>query len=233
MKLVGYLINTAEGLAGEPGLFYDYILANNGLFIRARSPLLAATVCIAETEVRGLSPLTESVELPKGKIPQSLFDLALKTLAYTPHIEQYMGIIWGEEHCKYNDECLSPAEWENQNGVIVCDFHKSLLDAFNWETRATRVWKAPNCYRIKYPPQQRDATSVKYATLPNTVVDIHSHGSMGAFFSNTDNQDEQGLRLYMVVGKLDTLFPEVRLRVGVYGYFRDIQLEEVFHGLRI
>lgn len=180
---VGYLTNTAEGLAGEPSLFYDYILASNGLFIRARGPLLAATVRIAEAEVRGLLPLEERVELPKGKIPQHWFDFAMFIFTNEREVEHYFAIIWEED----------------QGG-----------------------------YCIKEPPQQRGETSVKYATLPNTVVDIHSHGSMGAFFSNTDDQDEQGLRLYMVVGKLNTLFPEVRLRVGVYGYFRGIPLEEVF-----
>jgi PRTRC genetic system protein A len=60
------------------------------------------------------------------------------------------------------------------------------------------------------------------------VVDIHSHAHMGAFFSLTDNEDEQGLSLYMVVGKLDTLIPEVEIRLGVYGYHIPLNLEEIF-----
>jgi PRTRC genetic system protein A len=59
-------------------------------------------------------------------------------------------------------------------------------------------------------------------------MDIHSHGSMKAFFSFTDDRDEQGLRLYMVVGRLDTLLPEVELRLGVYGYFATLNIDEVF-----
>jgi len=51
---------------------------------------------------------------------------------------------------------------------------------------------------------------------------------MKAFFSMTDNVDEQGLRLYMVVGKLNSLFPEAKLRVGVYGYFAPIRMEDIF-----
>jgi len=51
---------------------------------------------------------------------------------------------------------------------------------------------------------------------------------MRPFFSGTDDQDEQGLRLYMVVGRLDTLMPEIEMRVGVYGYFAPILLNEVF-----
>ncbi|MBI4284525.1 MAG: Mov34/MPN/PAD-1 family protein, partial [Chloroflexi bacterium] len=64
--------------------------------------------------------------------------------------------------------------------------------------------------------------------MPNTVVDIHSHAGMSAFFSSTDNRDEQGLRLYMVVGRLDTLAPEREMRVGVYGYFSPVDLGDIF-----
>jgi PRTRC genetic system protein A len=59
-------------------------------------------------------------------------------------------------------------------------------------------------------------------------MDIHSHGGGSAWFSTTDNTDEQGLRFYMVVGKLDTLLPEVEIRLGVYGYFAPVSVEEVF-----
>ena len=43
-------------------------------------------------------------------------------------------------------------------------------------------------YRIQHPPQQQSAASVTYNTLPATVVDCHSHGSMAAHFSGTDDQ---------------------------------------------
>lgn len=69
---------------------------------------------------------------------------------------------------------------------------------------------------------------MRYERLPSTVLDIHSHGTMRPFFSGTDDKDEQGFRLYMVVGRLDTLVPEVEMRVGVYGYFAPVQFEEVF-----
>ena len=61
--VAGYLVNRPDGLVGEPGLAYDYILAANGLFVRAEklgpggAPLLRATVQVAEAQVRGLAPL--------------------------------------------------------------------------------------------------------------------------------------------------------------------------------
>ena len=37
-------------------------------------------------------------------------------------------------------QCPHDAIWRNQNGVEVCEYHKLLLDAFNWENRNRRKW---------------------------------------------------------------------------------------------
>ena len=180
MKPVGYLLNTKEGLEGEPGLFYNYILAQNGLFVRGNSELLEATVCIAPAEVRGLSPVIEEVRLKKGRIPRRLYDLALSMVAANRYREHYLAVTWEGE------------------------------------------------YRLREPRQSGSSAGVEYQVLPSTVLDIHSHGAVRAFFSGTDDRDEQGLRLYMVAGRLDTLVPEVELRVGVYGYFATIEFNQIF-----
>lgn len=83
-------------------------------------------------------------------------------------------------------------------------------------------------YHINFPLQKGDAGGVEYERMPGTIMDIHSHGAMRAFFSGTDNRDEQGIRLFMVLGKMDTDEPEYLMRLGVYGYFRDVTFEEVF-----
>jgi len=180
VKPVGYLFNTKEGPIGEVGLYYDYLVAQNGLFLRADNPLLRATICISPAEIRGLSPLEERIELVHGKIPQALYHLALSVMLSSRDREQYLAITWEDE------------------------------------------------YHLRMPPQERNTASVRYHRLPNSVVDIHSHAHMGAFFSLTDNEDEQGLSLYMVIGKLDTLIPEVEIRLGVYGYHIPLNLEEIF-----
>jgi len=180
VKPVGYLLNKREGLKGDPGLFFNYIVSENGLFIRAENPLIKTTLCISPVEIRGLSPLKESVELTHGKIPRRLYDLALSVLMAGSDREQYLAITWEDE------------------------------------------------YRLRMPGQERNGASVKYESLPSSVMDIHSHGRMDAFFSCTDDSDEKGLRLYMVVGRLDTLLPEVELRLGAYGYFAPLSVEEVF-----
>jgi hypothetical protein len=63
----------------------------------------------------------------------------------------------------------------------------------------------------------------------NILCDLHSHGNMPAFFSQTDDADEQAAKLYAVMGNLDTV-PEIRLRVGVYGYWMALPITAVFTG---
>ena len=43
-------------------------------------------------------------------------------------------------------------------------------------------------------------------------------------------RDEQGFRIYGVVGRLDAPRPELSLRVGVYGHFAPVDWLQVFDG---
>jgi len=178
---VGYLTNSLAGIEGEPGVFYDYILAAGGVYLRAKNAHLAMTVCIAPGEIRGLAPLNENIQLLHGKIPLRLLNLALSVLIAKPDIEQYLAIIWD------------------------------------------------GSYSLKAPSQQATAISVTYETLPDTVLEIHSHtGGVPAHFSPIDDHDEQRFCLYAVVGDLRNLFPTVELRLGIYGYFMPLNQSEVF-----
>ena len=75
------------------------------------------------------------------------------------------------------------------------------------------------------------ATAVSVSTTEGndkcTLCDLHSHGNMRAFFSQTDNADEQAARIYAVIGNLDSV-PEIRLRIGVYGYWMSLPVTAVF-----
>ncbi len=96
---VGYLLKHKDGLYGFRGTYYDYVLAGNGLFIEAENNLMAARIPVSEVEVRGLAPLDPKIVLRHGKIPQSLFDLALSTFMLDTSKERYAAIVWtGEYH---------------------------------------------------------------------------------------------------------------------------------------
>ncbi|MFA5186765.1 MAG: Mov34/MPN/PAD-1 family protein [Patescibacteria group bacterium] len=181
MPAAGYLINYPGRLSGEKGFFFDYILAAGGLYVRSETPLLRATIKIAEAEVRGLAPIEEKIEMVHGKVPSRTGRLALSIFEASKYEEKYLAITWDKER-----------------------------------------------YHIRQPEQSSTSCSIKYTPVPNTLVDMHSHGLMSAFFSSTDDRDDHGLGIYVVVGNLDERIPTAMLRVGVYGYFKIVNWEDVF-----
>jgi len=87
-----------------------------------------------------------------------------------------------------------------------------------------------DAYRLVVPPQEGTGSSLSYQPPQGVVAEFHSHGSHRAFFSATDDWDEQGFRIYGVVGRLDAPTPELTLRVGVYGHFAPLHWSQVFNG---
>ena len=85
-------------------------------------------------------------------------------------------------------------------------------------------------YRLVVPPQAGTATRLAYVPPSGVVAEFHSHGGSRSFFSATDDRDEQGFRIYGVVGRLDALQPELSLRVGVYGHFAPLDWPQMFGG---
>ncbi len=83
-------------------------------------------------------------------------------------------------------------------------------------------------YELRVPPQRVSASRIVYEPLSDTVLELHSHHVLPAFFSHTDDADEVGLCLYGVVGSLDRQLAELRFRVGAYGYFWPVAFTEVF-----
>lgn len=181
MNPVGYLVNTPGGPVGDAGIGYNYILASNGLFLRASNPLLSATIQVAPAEVRGLAPLAERLTLTHGRIPFSLMEFVLHFLQGPGPEELYLAVVW-------------------QDGA----------------------------YQRVIPEQTGTPASVQYQRARRVLLDVHTHGKMSAFFSSTDDHDEQGFQLYMVLGRLDQPVKEVALRLGVYGYFAPLDWGEVF-----
>ena len=89
-------------------------------------------------------------------------------------------------------------------------------------------------YFAHVPPQVVSGGHVSFErngaleALHVLVLEAHSHNTMGAFFSGTDNADEQGDRLFAVIGRLDRRIPQVRLRYGMAGHHAPLRIEEVF-----
>jgi PRTRC genetic system protein A len=96
----------------------------------------------------------------------------------------------------------------------------------------------PGGYRLVAPTDQvASATRVAYtppvlAVGEAVALALHSHHTMPAYFSATDDADEQDLGLYGVLGRLLGDTPEVALRAGVYGHWLPVPWEAVFDGDR-
>lgn len=91
----------------------------------------------------------------------------------------------------------------------------------------TRAW-------VSMPAQENQTQKVDYRppthSAQTIVCDLHSHHTMRAFFSGTDNADERGFGFYAVVGSLLQSRPELRLRLGMYGDFVDVPADTLFEG---
>ncbi len=86
-------------------------------------------------------------------------------------------------------------------------------------------WELIEPEQMRMPASCRPAEGTE-AEYERAIIEIHSHHKMRARFSSRDDADEQGFRLYGVIGNLDET-PEIRMRVGVYGNFWEISASSV------
>ena len=115
-----------------------------------------------------------------------------------------------------------PAElFERGLGWFREDPETERFFAIGWDGRA---------YRLVLPPQAGSATSLHYRPPEGVVAEFHSHGPAAARFSETDDRDEQGFRIYGVCGRLEADEPELNLRLGLYGHFAPLRWGQVFRG---
>lgn len=134
----------------------------------------------------------------------------------------------------------------------ACELRHGRLPAAIWDTcvavaRGVAAYRreilllvlhGPGGYRLTVPEDQRaGATRVSYtppvlAVGEGIALTLHSHHTMPAFFSATDDADERDLGLYAVVGRLLGDRPEVIVRAGAYGHWLPVPWEAVFEGTR-
>lgn len=119
----------------------------------------------------------------------------------------------------------------------VMGFFKSISDELHYEVLVHILYDTERKeYIIKVPKQKISEFSVNSETdapYPDRyihVMDFHSHNTMPAVFSGTDNADEKETRLYAVAGRFNRTFPEITVRAGCAGKFIPLNPEDVFEG---
>lgn len=81
---------------------------------------------------------------------------------------------------------------------------------------------------VRVPLQKATPGRVSYAMPDGAVlVDLHSHHSMAAYFSDTDNRDDVGLSVSLVLGTIYTR-PTLVARLNVFGHRQQIDPRLIF-----
>lgn len=88
-------------------------------------------------------------------------------------------------------------------------------------------------YILHCPKQTVGPASVRYENDSEfnnciLVLEMHSHASMSAFFSSTDNEDEKSDRFFGVVGKVCNYNTEMKFRLSVGGRKIDVDESDIF-----
>jgi PRTRC genetic system protein A len=88
-------------------------------------------------------------------------------------------------------------------------------------------------WELKIPAQKQTATSCQPLDSADpaylaSVIELHSHNGMEAFFSRQDDLDETGFKIYAVLGDIYRA-PKLSVRVGLQGYFWQLPAEEIFN----
>ena len=121
---------------------------------------------------------------------------------------------------------------------IIAFFKTFVTEKSENEAMANIYWSfEEEKYRVHVPKQTVTKASVD-TNLPDIdeekfllVMEVHSHNTMEAVFSRTDNKDEIATRLYTVIGRLDKVFPDMTTRISVGGKHLVIDPAIVFDGI--
>lgn len=172
-------------------LFYEYVLAKNGLFVVAANHDLRVQIQLAELALaEDLKLLVESAVLRAPAVPYALLHVVLES-----------------------------ARRHLPNEAMYQFTHEENGERFTrgWTCRMPRAFATP--------------TALEYEDDPDTLIDLHSHGTMPAFFSSTDDADEKGFRFYVVIGNVDTPTPTIAARVGIYGRMLNVDPRTLFDNI--
>ena len=119
---------------------------------------------------------------------------------------------------------------------IICFFREQLREDGNYEALANILWDKDTETFVTYIPQQivtRGTVVSDLSDMPNSkrylhYMDIHSHNTMPAKFSEIDDADEKATRVYAVIGRLDSFMPDISVRISNGGKYLPIDPMLVF-----
>ena len=139
------------------------------------------------------------------------------------------------------DKAMRNQEAAQLMGEIIAFFRSFMTESEENEAMAQIYWDKAEKRFFAYVPKQSVCKEEVEANLHDCpyddeeryicYADIHSHNSMDAFFSGKDDRDECSTGLYLVLGKLDHFYPEIKARIFCGDSFVPIDPDTVVEGL--
>ncbi|WP_186057912.1 PRTRC system protein A [Burkholderia gladioli] len=113
--------------------------------------------------------------------------------------------------------------------ALIAEFQAMARAAFPNETGAWIVWNEKSCefrliplHTLSHGPSHLEYARPELGEAESLVIDCHSHGKWEAYFSNTDNEDDQyDVKFAFVLGNCDR-DPSRVLRLCVKGIFEPL-----------
>ena len=108
----------------------------------------------------------------------------------------------------------------------IINFFKKVHEVHNTECIVLLFMNEKDEYFLFVPKQKTSAASVDFdrpTDLENKytlVAEIHSHNTIGAMWSSTDDGDEKAMRFYGVIGNIDEALTDIK-----FGHFKEILKE--------
>lgn len=173
---------------------HRYLVAQDGLWLEVRRPWLRLRALLAPIATQGLS-------LPYGRVSPDLG--------------------WGGKEFD-TVYAWTGEDLERLQALFLHDARRALPDEF----AAWGIWNEES-RRIEYRPLIASSASpggIEFARPrlephEHLAIDLHSHGTMDAFFSGTDDEDDRGeVKMSVVAGRLDGT-PTFATRLCVLGLF--------------
>lgn len=165
--------------AVEPDDPLYYLVAANGTFCVRRTPLFASAT---RAEIAGLESHHEDVAIRFPKVPLSAIESIVGFFRF---------VYW-----RWHGEAIAFLFYSPERGEFTVDVPPQTLPRVcsggQWRTEG----------RVEYGRVPRPQGFVK-------VGDVHSHGAAPAFFSPTDDRDDEEDGLRLVIGRIDRAMLDV------------------------
>jgi hypothetical protein len=189
-------------------LMLDYVYTGNGTFARGRRDGLEVCMPVALYQARGLRRSFPYLQWGYPRLPARFMERMLSIS---------------------RDRCAT--------GIREALFHFSFDKSGRLQSYGpgSKVLDFHQGWHMEFPDQRGREDRVELVNKglgtseERAVIEVHSHPTDRAYFSDDDDRDEGGMsfRVYCIIGHIFNR-PQVRARIGLFGHFYECPAAEFF-----